>query len=186
MPGPTSRPSSRSKPAPRKPAAHGAARLARTGEVPPEGAGLDFDLASFLPHKLSLLSRLTQTLLASTLSQSGMTVAQWRVYLCLNTIGPSHLNGISEFTRLPQSSLSRSIAQLAERGLVRNARNEEDRRIARIELTEEGRKHLAELTTQIKASCDTVFQMDTEEEAAFLHTIDELVTRLEERVHQLE
>ena len=151
----------------------------------PEGADFQFDLAKFLPHKLSVLSRLTQNLLAATLGQSGMTIAQWRVYLCLATLGPSHLNGIADFTRLPQSSLSRSIAQLAERGLVRNARNESDRRIARIELTEEGRRHLAQLTAQIQASCNTVFQMDADEEAAFLHTIDELVTRLSERIPRL-
>lgn len=46
-----------------------------------------------------MLSRLTQTLLAATLGQSGTTVAQWRVYLCLSKRGPSHLNGIADFTK---------------------------------------------------------------------------------------
>lgn len=55
-----------------------------------------------------MLSRLTQTLLAATLGQSGTTVAQWRVYLCLSKRGPSHLNGIADFTKLPQSSLSQN------------------------------------------------------------------------------
>ncbi|MBL0419218.1 MarR family transcriptional regulator [Ramlibacter sp. AW1] len=160
--------------APRKPAVKAAAA----------GTDADFDLNHFLPHKLSVLSRLTQDLLAATLGRSGMTVAQWRVYVCLSAQGPCHLNGIAEFTRLPQSSLSRSIAQMAERGLVQNARDENDRRIARIELTEQGRAHLARLTAEIQASCDSVFAMDDEKASRLFHrTIDELVARLNERVH---
>lgn len=158
-------------------------KAASRRRAPTEAAPPGFELGAFLPHKLSVLSRLTQDLLASTLGQAGMTVAQWRVYLCLLTQGPSHLNGIADFTRLPQSSLSRSIAQMAERGLVRNARNESDRRIARIELTEEGREHLAQLTADIQASCEAVFRMDGAEEARFLKTVDELVDRLNEHLH---
>jgi DNA-binding MarR family transcriptional regulator len=137
-----------------------------------------FDLATFLPYKLSAVSRLTQGLLASALGESGVTVAHWRVYLCLVRRGPSHLNGIAEFTRLPQSSLSRSIAQMADKGLVRSARNESDRRIARIELTAAGRKYFEQVTARMSLACEQVFQMQPAEEALFLKTIDDLITRL--------
>jgi DNA-binding MarR family transcriptional regulator len=137
-----------------------------------------FDLEAFLPHKLSSLSRLTQDLLAATLGQSGMTVAQWRVYLCLARQGPSHLNGIAAFTYLPQASLSRSIGQLATRGLVRNGRNSSDRRIARIELTPEGRRHFERLTVEIDDACRSAFRMRPEEQKRLLRTIDKLIARL--------
>ena len=143
-----------------------------------------FELANFLPYKLSALSRLTQKLLASTLSQSGMTVAQWRVYLCLASEGPMHLNGIAEFTHLPQSSLSRSIAQMDERGLVRNARDKSDRRISRIELTPGGRRRVAELTAAMDAACRSAFQMNPTEEAGFLKTLDALIGRLSNQLEQ--
>ncbi|MGE0800360.1 MAG: MarR family winged helix-turn-helix transcriptional regulator [Lautropia sp.] len=152
--------------------AHAAARPLATEPRQP------FDLATFLPHKLAALSRLTQGLLAATLGASGMTVAQWRVYLCLSRQGPSHLNGIAAFTFLPQSSLSRSIAQLAERGLVRNARNAADRRIARIELTAAGHRHFERLTVAINEACRAAFQLRPAEEAALLRTIDTLIARL--------
>jgi DNA-binding MarR family transcriptional regulator len=137
-----------------------------------------FDLASFLPHKLSVLSRLTQGLLAAALDKSGLTIAQWRVYLCLARQGPSHLNGIAAFTFLPQSSLSRSIAQMADRGLVRNARKADDRRISRIELTPAGHAYFEQVTGAIDDACKKAFRMEADEEAGFISTIDELIARL--------
>ncbi|WP_169457924.1 MarR family winged helix-turn-helix transcriptional regulator [Ottowia thiooxydans] len=137
-----------------------------------------FDLETFLPYKLSVVSRLTQGLLASALGKSGVTIAQWRVYLCLTKLGPMHLNGIADFTLLPQSSLSRSIAQMDERGLVRNARNENDRRISRVELTPEGRKHFELLTVAMNEACDAVFDMEPSQLAEFVLTIDKLIARL--------
>jgi DNA-binding MarR family transcriptional regulator len=141
-----------------------------------------FDLATFMPYKLSVLSRLTQSLLASELVEAGVTVAQWRVYLCLAKQGPMHLNGIAEFTMLPQSSLSRSVAQMADRGLVRNVRNEDDRRLARIDLTKQGRTRFEQVTVAIQNACEEAFGMDSSEETRFLETVDELITRLASRL----
>jgi DNA-binding MarR family transcriptional regulator len=142
------------------------------------GASQDFELATFLPHKLSTVSRLTQALLASVLRQSGLTIAQWRVYVCLASKGPMHLNGIADFTQLPQSSLSRSIAQMAERGLVENGRHENDRRISCIELTEMGRREFQRLAVSMDAACAEVFQMSGSEREAFMRTLDQLIARL--------
>ncbi len=137
-----------------------------------------FDLATFLPYRLSALSGLTQRLLEATLARSGVTVAQWRVYLCLLMNGPSHLNGIVAFTHLPQSSLSRSIAAMHDRGLVRNARDATDRRIARIEITAKGRRHLAALTAEIDAACADAFRLSPAEEARLIRRLDVLIERL--------
>lgn len=141
-----------------------------------------FDLAGFLPYKLSVLSRLTQELLASVLVEADVTIAQWRVYLSLAKQGPSHLNGIADFTMLPQSSLSRSIAQMADRGLVRSVRNENDRRLAQIDLTSQGRKRFEQLTVAIQTACEAAFAMDEPEEVNFLETVDELIARLSNRL----
>ena len=137
-----------------------------------------FDLATFLPHRLSALSTLTQRLLEATLARSEVTIAQWRVYLCLVTKGPSHLNGIVAFTQLPQSSLSRSIAAMHDRGLVRNARVAADRRIARIEITTKGRRHLAALTEAIDAACADAFRLTPAEERRLIRQLDVLIGRL--------
>ena len=137
-----------------------------------------FDLATFLPYRLSALSVLTQRLLEATLARSEVTIAQWRVYLCLVTNGPSHLNGIVAFTQLPQSSLSRSIAAMHDRGLVRNQRVASDRRIARIEITSKGRRHLAALTQAIDAACANAFRLTNAEERRLIRQLDVLIGRL--------
>jgi DNA-binding MarR family transcriptional regulator len=139
-----------------------------------------FSLEDFLPYKLSQVSRLTQELLESILLRSNVTVAQWRVYLCLATVGPSHLNGIVEFTRLPQSSLSRSIASMSEQGWVRSARNEGDRRISHIELTEFGAKFFSDLTDKLDTGCGDILLIPEDRRADFFQTLNSLIARLTE------
>jgi DNA-binding MarR family transcriptional regulator len=137
-----------------------------------------FELANFLPYRLSLLSRLMQNLLAQNLADSGVTSAQWRVSLCLAACGPSALKTIADFTRLPLSSLSRSVAQMAERGLVRMGRDPADARVACIALTARGRRQLGKLTADIDARCDGALRLSGAEKAQLLQTLGQLIDRL--------
>jgi DNA-binding MarR family transcriptional regulator len=139
---------------------------------------LGFDLMTFLPHRLAILSRLSQVLLGSALEASGLTIAQWRVYLSLIQNGPSTLNAIAEFTQLPQSSLSRSVARMAERNLVRNARNEADRRLSHIEITDEGREKLANAIHSIREQWTTLLSQAPLNETEFLATVNSLIDYL--------
>lgn len=139
---------------------------------------VDFDLTTFLPNRLAILSRLTQVVLASSLEKSGLTIAQWRVYLCLMTQGPSTLSSIAEYTHLPQSSLSRSVARMAERQLLRNARNAEDRRLSCIEITEKGQEQLSEAILAVKQNWAKVFESAPIDEGNFLCTVNQLIHHL--------
>lgn len=139
---------------------------------------LDFDLMTFLPHRLAILSRLSQVLLASALEASNITIAQWRVYLCLEQQGPSTLNAIAAFTQLPQSSLSRSVARMAERQLVRNTRDEGDRRLSCIEITEEGREQLRRAVESIKREWACVLEQAPLNEKEFLAMVNTLIDYL--------
>lgn len=139
----------------------------------------DFDLSTFLPYRLALLSRAVQSLLSSALEECGLTVAQWRVYLCLVRKGPSTLNDVVAFTRLPQSSLSRSIARMDEKGLVRSRRNPADRRHSVIEITPAGRQQLAVAIEAVNRTCDDALSLAPEERARFGKTVESLIDRLE-------
>jgi len=147
----------------------------KSAETRDADSAIDFDLMTFLPHRLAILSRLTQVMLGSVLDASGLTIAQWRVYLCLVQLGPSTLNRIADFTQLPQSSLSRSVARMAERNLVRNARNEEDRRLLHIEITDEGRAQLNRAIRSIREDWTNVLANAPVDEQKFLKTVNELI-----------
>jgi|GEM_PF-2693793 len=153
-------------------------RKPKTAETSNATSAIDFDLMNFLPHRLAILSRVTQVMLASVLDASGLTIAQWRVYLCLAQLGPSTLNSIAEFTQLPQSSLSRSVARMAERNLVRNTRNEGDRRLLRIEITDEGRAQLNQAIRAIREDWANVFADAPVDEQKFLKTVNKLIDHL--------
>jgi len=139
------------------------------------------DLSAILPYRLALLSRAVQDLLVSALDACGLTVAQWRVYLCLAQKGPSTLNEVVAFTRLPQSSLSRTIARMDERGMVRSARNPEDRRRSVIEITAEGRRQLDEAIAAVNRTCEEALALNPEERARFQATVEDLLARVSGR-----
>lgn len=136
------------------------------------------DLETFLPHRLAILSRLTQSRLAAILEASDITIAQWRVYLCLVQNGPSTLNAIAEFTQLPQSSLSRSVAKMHERGLVINNRDESDRRLAKIAITKAGRRQLDAAVAAIDANWEKALSLSRDELDALLSTVNRLIEHL--------
>lgn len=150
----------------------------KTAETRDADSAIDFDLMTFLPHRLAILSRLTQVMLSSVLDAPGLTIAQWRVYLCLAQLGPSTLNSIADFTQLPQSSLSRSVARMAERNLVRNARNEGDRRLLHIEITDKGRAQLNKAIRSIREDWTNVFANAPVDEKTFLKTVNKLIDHL--------
>ena len=146
--------------------------------APTAAAPMAPDLTTFLPHRLATLSRLTQSRLAAILEKRGITIAQWRVSQCLIQEGPSTLNGLSAFTQLPQSSLSRSVGKMHELGLVRNLRNPADRRVSKIEITAKGRKEMATAAEAIDKSWQSALRLDPAEIDAFIATVNTLIEQL--------
>lgn len=140
-----------------------------------------FNLGNFLPFQLSSLHRATQALLASALDQCGMTIAHWRICLCLAKSGPSTLNDIVNFTRLPQSTISRAVARLDERGLVNSRRNSSDRRIAAIEITELGRSKLAQAIATVEARCREAFDQEPGQMETLSTMLASVIARLPTR-----
>ncbi|TAJ70298.1 MAG: MarR family transcriptional regulator [Phenylobacterium sp.] len=136
------------------------------------------DLSTILPYRLAILSRAVQSLLAASLDECGLTVPQWRVFLCLANRGPSTLNDVVEFTKLPQSSLSRTIARMDERGMVRSRRNPEDRRRSEIEITEGGRRQLQAAIEAVNRRCEAALALSPDERVGFQTTVEDLIQRL--------
>ena len=136
------------------------------------------NLAEFLPHRLAVLSRLAQSLLASELAQFDMSISHWRIFLCLAKNGPSTVNGIADFTKISQSALSRAISKLDERGFVCKTKNPEDRRLAVISITEEGLRQLNLAIATITATWDSLLVERGVNKVAFLDTVNDIIVRL--------
>lgn len=136
------------------------------------------DLDMFLPQRISMLARLTQTILASALAKSNLTVPHWRIFHALTHNGPSDLNAIADFTVLPQSSVSRSVARLTEQGLVTSTRAANNRRHLEVAITPKGRETLAQAVRDVREHWHRAFPLQPEEERAFTTYVNGIIDAL--------
>ena len=140
----------------------------------------DLELDSFIPYRLSIVSRLAQALLASALESMDLTVAHWRIFICINQHGSCTLSQISEFTRLPQSSLSRSIARMSDKGYLVVDRALNDKRNMKIEMSAEGATAFEAAISAVNKRCNDVLKLDAAEEEHLHQTLDYLIERLQD------
>ncbi len=102
------------------------------------------DLEAFLPYRLAnLAERISQALSTIYAQQYDLTIAQWRVLAWLQQTQPLTAKRICELTAMDKVRVSRAIAQLVERRLVRRQRDATDQRTLRLTLTAEGDDLLA-------------------------------------------
>ena len=140
----------------------------------------DLELDSFIPYRLSIVSRLAQALLASALESMDLTVAHWRIFICINQHGSCTLSRITEFTRLPQSSLSRSIARMSDKGYLVVDRAIDDKRNMKIEMSAEGAKAFEAAVSAVNSRCNEALKLDAAEEKHLHQTLDYLIERLQD------
>lgn len=71
-------------------------------------------------------------------SQLGVTVALGNAVLAMPGSGPITMNDLSERTGLAQSTMTRTVDQLVDKGLAQRRTSDEDRREVHVELTPKG------------------------------------------------
>jgi DNA-binding MarR family transcriptional regulator len=107
--------------------------------------GTELDVAIRLRGAISRLSRR----LRPTQTATGLTPTQISVLVSVVLGGPLKLAELGAREGLNPTMLSRIVAQLVERGLVRRSNDPDDRRAARVEATAAG-KRLHERMRQLK------------------------------------
>jgi DNA-binding MarR family transcriptional regulator len=112
--------------------------LSRGGS--PEPPGEPFALARFLPYRLSVLTEQISRLVASTYAERfGLSVPEWRVIAHLGYSTSLSALAIAERTAMDKVKVSRALARLTARRLVRRSTNPHDGRGAILTLTASGR-----------------------------------------------
>ena len=90
----------------------------------------------------AMLARLSR----ETLAPFGITPVQTAILMYCSRNHENTTERLVAAIHLDQASISRHIARLVKKGLVRRTRPYEDRRVVRLELTEEGRAFMPRLT----------------------------------------
>jgi DNA-binding MarR family transcriptional regulator len=98
-----------------------------------------FNLAGFLPYRLSILSQTLSRLIAREYEERfGLTMNQWRAMVIISNQAGITAKGIGEQALLDKMSVSRALKALQGRGLVRSDAAQGDGRKRELTLTKTG------------------------------------------------
>jgi DNA-binding MarR family transcriptional regulator len=99
----------------------------------------DFVLEAFLPYRLSLLSNtISEGIAAAYRDVHGLSLTEWRVVAILGRFPDLAATDIMARGAMDKVPVSRAVARLEERGLVRRKADNEDRRRLTLRLTPKG------------------------------------------------
>jgi DNA-binding MarR family transcriptional regulator len=103
-------------------------------------------LEDFLPYRLNVLAAAVSEGLARVYSERfGLDIPGWRALATLGQFGAVTATQIGAHSRMHKTKVSRAMAALEARGLIRRAANPGDKRAAIVELTAEGARVYAEI-----------------------------------------
>ena len=89
--------------------------------------------------RLSFVAKLFDRYLTRQLSESGLTVAEWRVMAQLSVVAENTVRELASQAWVDRAEVSRAVASLERRGLLVRHANAQDRRSPRFSLTPAGR-----------------------------------------------
>lgn len=129
--------------------------------------------------RLSRLLRPTEAGLAADLTPT-------RAAVLLNTVrnGPIRLAEIADQEGLNPTLLSRTVAHLAQSGLVTRSADEADRRSAWLEATAAGRELAAQIRAQRTHAVEVALAALSPEDRALIEVAVPALERLAQRLHQ--
>jgi DNA-binding MarR family transcriptional regulator len=130
-----------------------------------------------LPARL----RLAVTRLARRLRQQGETSASPTQLAVLATVerdGPLTLGTLAAVERVQPPTITAAVGRLEQRGLVRRLTDPDDRRVARVEITAEGRRLLEQSRSRKTAYLEQRLATLTADERTTLERAAEILERL--------
>ncbi|MEM7270935.1 MAG: MarR family transcriptional regulator [Pseudomonadota bacterium] len=110
----------------------------------------------------------------------GLKIPEWRVLACLDGEDGAIVTRLAKLCLFEQSRLTKTIDQMAERGLVLRRADPDDARRVRVFLTEMGRTLASELTAAAKThETEVLDAFAPDQAAAFKASLKELLASLE-------
>lgn len=102
-------------------------------------AGPELELERFLPYRLSVLSnRISDAIAGLYAERFALGVTEWRVIAVLGRYPGLSANEVAERTAMDKVAVSRAVARLTARGLIRRDIHDDDRRRSVLALSGEG------------------------------------------------
>lgn len=129
--------------------------------------------------------RVQKTLMEDRDCCSGLTTAQCHPLLEIDEVRQTNLRELAAKLNLDPSTLSRTIDNLVQRGLVRREANPEDRRYVLLSLTDDGQKICDRINEQNDRFYDDILRRMADQKRG-VQLFDDLVRSLVEAVSPTE
>lgn len=137
--------------------------------VPQEQEHAVLDLERFLPYRLSVLSNRVSTAISSEYRRRfGLAITEWRVMAVLGRYPGLSAREVTERTAMDKVAVSRAVARLLERELIRRDIHGDDRRRSVLTLSEAGYSVYDEVAPMTLACERALLSPLSEEERATL------------------
>lgn len=106
----------------------------------------NFDLQNFLPYLLNQAAEESSLAFQRVYKDRyGMLRTEWRVLFHLGIYGSMTAREIGERSRMHKTKISRAVQKLAERRFLTRIRDDDDRRLEHLELTNSGQAAYVDL-----------------------------------------
>jgi len=110
-----------------------------TGALDAAGGG-SLGLADYVFHLFAVVSRHREARLDAALKPLGLSLSRHRALSIIAGIGPCTMSELADFSAVDRTTLTRTVDQLVEGGLVERATPRQDRRQVVLTLTGTGRE----------------------------------------------
>jgi DNA-binding MarR family transcriptional regulator len=98
------------------------------------------DLTSYVFHLLAVVTRHREARLEAVLKPLGLTLSRHRPLSVIYTLEPCTMSELADYTAVDRTTLTRTVDQLVDGGLVERTTPREDRRQVVLTMTDQGRR----------------------------------------------
>ena len=98
------------------------------------------DLTTYVFHLFAVVGRHREARLEATLKPVGLSLSRHRALSVISTLGSCTMSELADFSAVDRTTLTRTVDQLVDGGLVERATPREDRRQVVLTLTDQGRR----------------------------------------------
>jgi DNA-binding MarR family transcriptional regulator len=153
-------------------------RMRPASTVDPEGE-FPLDLTTYVFHLFTVVARHREARLEAALKPLGLNVSRHRALSSVDRLAHCTMRELAEFVAVDRTTLTRTVDQLADAGLVERTTPREDRRQVVLTMTGAGRAVCRRALQAIyRVNRDLLEGMGEDEQRLLARGLDRLVGRL--------
>jgi DNA-binding MarR family transcriptional regulator len=144
----------------------------------------EIGLQQFAPYLMNRIMGRYNASLREDLKKQGLTVPKMRALAVLSVADGVTVNDLAVYTVIEQSTMSRTLDALEAQGLVRREACEDDSRVRKVFLTDDGRAEFARAWPAMHGEFEKMFAgIDEAEYSALIVTLQKMLRNI--RKHEI-